>query len=47
MKRKHKQKKFKCDRCKNNRTEDYCFYCNWKGWEGPGKQLREVIKETQ
>lgn len=21
-----------------------CFYCNWKGTTGPGKELKEIIK---
>lgn len=28
------------------KQEKYCFYCEWKGTSGPGKQLREVIKEA-
>jgi hypothetical protein len=27
------------------KMETYCPYCNWKGTSGPGKQLRDVIKE--
>ena len=23
----------------------YCPYCEWKGITGPGKQLREILKE--
>jgi len=26
-------------------TESFCAYCEWKGTTGPGKQLRDLIKE--
>lgn len=26
-------------------VQEYCAYCEWKGTTGPGKQLRELIKE--
>ncbi len=26
--------------------QHFCPYCEWKGTTGPGKQLRDIIKET-
>lgn len=42
--KKQREKQYKCPTCKNQRTESYCEYCAWKGWEGPGKQLKDIIK---
>lgn len=25
------------------RARQYPEYCNWKGWSGPGRQLREIV----
>jgi hypothetical protein len=38
----------KCTRCNNQLDKDgSCPYCIWKGDEGPGKQLKEIIKNTR
>jgi len=26
-------------------SEGNCFYCEWKGLSGPGKLLKQIIKE--
>lgn len=38
---------FKCQRCGNERTEDNCDYCNWKGDEGFGKAMKEILKKEK
>lgn len=40
---KRKERMYTCPVCKNNRTESYCGYCVWKGNEGPGKRLRDMV----
>jgi len=35
----------KCDKCGNELVNDSCEYCMWKGYAGPGLQIKEAIKE--
>jgi hypothetical protein len=37
----------RCLRCGDTaRMKDgSCFYCNWKGYTGNGKELKEIIKK--
>jgi len=44
-KKKKEEPTFRCPRCNNYRTENFCEYCNWQGWEGPGKKLIELIAQ--
>lgn len=43
--KKQKPKQFICPKCGNQRTESNCDYCNWKGDEGPGAQLKSLVKQ--
>lgn len=37
----------KCVVCGNDRTEEHCSYCSWKGNEGPGKELRDMLVQSK
>ncbi len=37
----------KCLKCGNDRTEEFCSYCNWKGDEGPGAELRDLLTKEK
>lgn len=43
--KKNRARMITCERCKNSYFEGkLCDYCVWKGWEGPGKKLKEIIR---
>jgi len=35
-----------CPKCKNKLINNICQYCTWKGDIGPGRRLREMIKNV-
>ena len=44
--KKQREQVYDCPKCGNQRTKSNCSYCSWKGWEGPGKQLRDAIRSA-
>jgi len=41
-----KKPQYACPTCKNLRTASCCDYCNWKGTEGMGAKLKQMVKEA-